>query len=938
MMRLLIPLLLLLAGSAQAQQVSPAVPAPDGTTVLLNNGKLSDAGANIKAYDLCGSPFGGAQAKCDYRTMFTGLQWSNATNTLNAGTQANTSAVVSVLLGAKMISITGSQPFVVGDIGKPLWVPASGTSTTSGWYGLISGFNNSGGNQSVIMSTRSPLAISGTVTLVKDYVFNCGTVTANGIPPSVGQVVEVPQSGFGNIAWSRSTVSACVTSNQVTTSTPAPAWTNPTTTLPFNIYTDDSAAANAAVRAALSRQVGGDRSIYLSRSTGVPTLTEPAALVIWNCEQDVVLWKPFGQAAYNFQQGCLAPSTPAAAPPVNTFGPTVFAAAGTAGPKVIVDFLGTSTFTPNQAPIPGISTFSPTLMDGLRRANGDITFVPLNRSIGGEKMTTYDSIPSSFPAWYVTHGNTWLSYIQADNPDLLMMEISANEGLNFSLTSFFDLIGKVNAWTKVPSLVIALTDEYSIGNGSGTSQGPQLSGDYPARLVRALCEIYGWGCVDFRNHMISLRDGVDRRQPQMKHWIPSATVVNTPWFNTMPDIPDLQDWGIVLNYGGTASAFCTAVGNEIRFGLSGNGPGGVYSQNIARFGCDSAGTMVGSPGAGATYIEVDVDQLHPGVGALPLNGTANDTWTIAGGNTLTASTLTPFTAQHVGAVLTIPNAAGSGSPCVTTISAFTSSSVVSIAAGCTNGIYAAQPLFFGNARIFTAYNFSGDATGSFILEFAQHDTQCSIDVQGLDVYTFPFPCAAYGGIPFHPQITSATNVSNNLLNIAQETTTAGNQYRLYVGRPRRVQPAITDTDITGSNALALGDSGWGECGGTGANHADCSARALVYDPVVKAQDWRIPRNGVLRASPTTGTTVAIPNRTSWAKLTPAGTLATLTLTMPPNPQANDLVQIVSTQVVTALTVTGAGGQTVVGAPGALAVNTGIAFRWDQQSAAWSRVQ
>ena len=80
-------------------------------------------------------------------------------------------------------------------------------------------------------------------------------------------------------------------------------------------------------------------------------------------------------------------------------------------------------------------------------------------------------------------------------------------------------------------------------------------------------------------------------------------------------------------------------------------------------------------------------------------------------------------------------------------------------------------------------------------------------------------------------------------------------------------------------------------------------------------------------SPLTGTTVSVPGGTDRIYLTPAGTLATLTVKLPPNPRPGQEVSIVSTQTVTALTVQTASGGAVAGAPTALVINTEVVMMW-----------
>jgi hypothetical protein len=82
-------------------------------------------------------------------------------------------------------------------------------------------------------------------------------------------------------------------------------------------------------------------------------------------------------------------------------------------------------------------------------------------------------------------------------------------------------------------------------------------------------------------------------------------------------------------------------------------------------------------------------------------------------------------------------------------------------------------------------------------------------------------------------------------------------------------------------------------------------------------------------SPVTGFSYTVKNGSFYLMLTPLGTLATGTVTMPPTPVERQVVSINSTQIITSFTLNANSGQTLVGAPAALAVNTPIRFVWDR---------
>lgn len=99
-------------------------------------------------------------------------------------------------------------------------------------------------------------------------------------------------------------------------------------------------------------------------------------------------------------------------------------------------------------------------------------------------------------------------------------------------------------------------------------------------------------------------------------------------------------------------------------------------------------------------------------------------------------------------------------------------------------------------------------------------------------------------------------------------------------------------------------------------------------------------------APLTGATIAVASPTRRLILEPAGTIATLTVTLPVSTTLNDnqLFGLCTTQIVTALTVTAGSGTTVLNAPTALlvpvATGAGSCVEWvyRQSNTSWYRVQ
>jgi len=89
-------------------------------------------------------------------------------------------------------------------------------------------------------------------------------------------------------------------------------------------------------------------------------------------------------------------------------------------------------------------------------------------------------------------------------------------------------------------------------------------------------------------------------------------------------------------------------------------------------------------------------------------------------------------------------------------------------------------------------------------------------------------------------------------------------------------------------------------------------------------------------APLTGATVAANDSTEMLVVDPAGTIAALTVTMPANPYDGQYFELVTTQIVTALTQTAA-GKTIKAALTAGSANGFGAWRYSKATTTWYRV-
>ncbi|MFA6093974.1 MAG: hypothetical protein WC986_13630 [Elusimicrobiota bacterium] len=122
-----------------------------------------------------------------------------------------------------------------------------------------------------------------------------------------------------------------------------------------------------------------------------------------------------------------------------------------------------------------------------------------------------------------------------------------------------------------------------------------------------------------------------------------------------------------------------------------------------------------------------------------------------------------------------------------------------------------------------------------------------------------------------------------------------------------------------------------------ARRASLTALKAFFNAGVSASDDKATQYSAPSASPFT-VAVTDSSASAWLVLTPTGTLAAGTITLPAVANCVDRQEILvnCTQVVTALTVAG-NGATVTGAPTALAANGFFLLRFDAVTDTWYRV-
>lgn len=139
-------------------------------------------------------------------------------------------------------------------------------------------------------------------------------------------------------------------------------------------------------------------------------------------------------------------------------------------------------------------------------------------------------------------------------------------------------------------------------------------------------------------------------------------------------------------------------------------------------------------------------------------------------------------------------------------------------------------------------------------------------------------------------------------------------------------------NISGSDLLAV----WSQYNGASRKISFSSFLSWLDSQSIVTQDNKITQY----SAPTTGATIQIDDGGSsvWLILTPAGTLANLTLKMPLVSGVEDKTELLvnSTQILTSLAFD-ANGATMVGVPSTLAANGYFRLRFDAVLDTWYRV-
>jgi len=179
-------------------------------------------------------------------------------------------------------------------------------------------------------------------------------------------------------------------------------------------------------------------------------------------------------------------------------------------------------------------------------------------------------------------------------------------------------------------------------------------------------------------------------------------------------------------------------------------------------------------------------------------------------------------------------------------------------------------------------------------------------------------------------------VTADNLNTFVQSCDNTSQLRAFIG--------VTGNQVYLRGIDAPGDGGQGIFYWNGSASGPDNNSSIIVPTGAAAGAWiRLSSDGLNLADytynvPVTGFSIALGNAVTSLILNPAGTLSTGTITLPASPIDGQLVRISSTQIVTTLTLTVVGGQTLKNAITTLAAGTGGAtYQYVASIATWFRV-
>lgn len=963
------------------------------TTVTMTPGVFPNSAnqANTKRIKLPGCGAAGADLQADV----TSITSEGATQTIVIGTAASTDvdADAQVVIGPQGLTPAASastikrltynvakySPITFAAGVATLTAPASTFATydytqppyAGGYLAEVSIPNATGTNCDQALVTKI-LAIDGTggIATLADAP-RCGLTNVSRWfywgqaifgPTNVGYAIELLDSASSGTTPLVTTIASVTDpSHIVLANNNQGTKTNYATRLTWGPdVTSSWVAMTAAARAAGFQYlyIPVDKAYFLATGTQI-SVTQNGTAMIW-CGEGNVYLPTYLKLVRPVSRACNAGTAPPLAD--STIVPSVhLRTASNSGSSLKLAFIGDSQLTYNYNAM-GRMTMPQYICDAFKLQNPAKSVTCDNFAIGGQVFASFDpngpsfgngaGIPggSTFPTWYTPTSNQWYTFVQAACPDVVILKLGYNDGVNMLWSAVQSTMNTLqgSTWRAAcgnnPDVLIAT--EGAPGMSSPTS-GSTQSRDYSMAYLRGWalsCEyrLTNGGCpglidIGRARALTNLGWSQDQLAPSRADYlVPPSTA------NDGVDISDavytwpvpIYDYQVFLNgFRATATTpteWWASVGT-VDFSI-GNGASGTPKNS----GTQTGATLPYSGG----HVRLGFD-----------TGTANYTVRVRTFDVDTAATVSVATTTvtcapactnmgFTGAKIQIPGAGTAGATYTGTITAINSAgtSITITPAVGTALVSAAVTLKFYHEPVPTT---DTGVLATCVNTSTICDSAFIFGLKGNTVQIFDGNCfncqpvwtarvAKFGG--YHrPTITVSGTFSRYRL-----TTSLNGLSRSAGSDP--AEGTFYQVNLSDTNAWGLDDDE-GQWGGGGFNHPSTLGDQVVMPVVMGALNLTAtpaPTSSAVN-TPVAGFSYSVPDQQLFTAFTPAGVLATGTVTLPRNVPQGSRVQIMSTQTITALTIAAPAGYTLAGtAVTALAGNATVA--WILDGTVFYRVQ
>lgn len=601
--RILVALALLLS-PAWAETVTTTPAASLGSANVWTGAQTFAAGPYTPSIFPC---LDRATGVYDGQTYRLPLTWTSGQNSLTIGATLSATGTVTTAMQSNLLTITGSQPLTQGTHWYHPITIALGNGVV--WSDIVLGVTNSGGDQIVRLSKGAPVA----VTALAGAAINVGVRLTSA---NVGQVISFGVAGGGGGTFN-GTIATVTGNNTVTLSSNVtfapPTYYGSSAPIDVSFGTDNYSALNLAVNTALAAgadTLACDRQFLVSKVPGAITrvfLRGTGNMINTTGGTD---GSPASYVA--------RPVVPWSAPPPMTMPNSISksALASLSGKATVrVTLIGASTATEDSGSSAFATGWTRRMEAALASANPGVNFVWTRYAQGGGNASQYVGFTSpTVGDWYSsglwTGNQTNSGYAYASNPDLIIVEWSANDvPAKANVTAFVAWLAMVKNWPTPPAIIVV----YDPYQNTGAPNNNNAWYDSWAVSLKELCGIWNVGFVDLRTPLMMTRNGYDPRHSILERMAPPMTTVT----NYNPTFLNVNGFEMALSYNGTPLAFWAAMGNVAAFPMwNDNDNGNTVLANPAVFGYDQADGYPGAPSAtpDMVWMRFDFGQQLPGHG------------------------------------------------------------------------------------------------------------------------------------------------------------------------------------------------------------------------------------------------------------------------------------------------------------------------------------